>query len=155
MVVVDTNILAYLLISGDRTREARRLYEHDPEWRSEAFLLIEFSNLLATYVRLDRLSHAKSEKVLEEAESRIHGLVRLPHLQVLRVAHRFKVSAKCPSIGNLGRLQAHTIGPSLADSKAWSSGTRTHARLDGGYPLRSWGSSVCDACRSGIFMQMP
>ena len=93
MVVVDTNILAYLLISGDRTREARRLYEHDPEWRSEAFLLIEFSNLLATYVRLDRLSHAKSEKVLEEAESRIHGLVRLPHLKVLGVAHRFKVSA--------------------------------------------------------------
>ena len=44
MVVVDTNIVAYLLIDGDRSREARSLLARDPDWRSEAFVLVEFSN---------------------------------------------------------------------------------------------------------------
>ena len=47
MVVVDTNILAYLLISGDRTDLARALAKRDPDWKSDAFALIEFSNILA------------------------------------------------------------------------------------------------------------
>jgi predicted nucleic acid-binding protein len=55
MVVVDTNILAYLLIAGDRTREAQALYGRDSDWKSEAFLLVEFSNILASYQRLGEL----------------------------------------------------------------------------------------------------
>jgi predicted nucleic acid-binding protein len=51
MVVVDTNILAYLLIKGDRTADAQALFTRDAEWRSEGFVLIEFSNILATYQR--------------------------------------------------------------------------------------------------------
>ena len=56
MVVVDTNILAYLLIEGDRTRDAHALYSKDADWKSEAFVLIEFSNILATYLRSGALS---------------------------------------------------------------------------------------------------
>ena len=40
MVVVDTNVVAYLLIEGDRTAEAQALYARDPDWRSEGFLLV-------------------------------------------------------------------------------------------------------------------
>lgn len=36
MVVVDTNVLAYLLIEGDRTSEAQALFAQDSDWRSEA-----------------------------------------------------------------------------------------------------------------------
>ncbi len=56
MLLVDTNVLAYLLIEGDHTRAAQALYERDPEWRSEAFILVEFSNVLATYVRTRALA---------------------------------------------------------------------------------------------------
>lgn len=93
MVVVDTNIVAYLLIEGDRTRDAQALYARDPEWKSEAFLLIEFSNILATYVRTGALRRNPALGLLAEAETRVRGLVNLPHSRALRVAEQFAVSA--------------------------------------------------------------
>lgn len=93
MVVVDTNILAYLLIAGDHTKEAQALYARDPEWKSEAFLLVEFSNILATYQRMGALSNTQAEELLNEAETRMRGLVQLPHLVALRTSQRFNVSA--------------------------------------------------------------
>ena len=56
MIVVDTNVIAYLLIEGDRTVDAQALRLADSDWRSEPFLLVEFSNLLATQVRAKALS---------------------------------------------------------------------------------------------------
>ena len=93
MVVVDTNILAYLLIDGDRTPDAQALYARDPEWKSEAFLLIEFSNILATYVRAGSLRRGDAYALRDEAEKRVRGLVNLPHSRALRLAEQFAVSA--------------------------------------------------------------
>jgi len=93
MVVIDTNVLAYLLIEGDRSREAHALLARDPEWRSEAFLLVEFSNLLATYVRAGALARNQAESLLAEAETRIRGLVNVPHARALGVAADLSVSA--------------------------------------------------------------
>ena len=93
MVVVDTNILAYLLIEGDHTKEAQALFARDADWRSDAFLMIEFSNVLATYQRGGGLSRSQAESLLAEAERRIRGLVNVPHARALRVAEQFAVSA--------------------------------------------------------------
>ena len=93
MVVVDTNILAYLLIDGDRTPDAQALLARDAEWKSEAFLLIEFSNILATYVRAGSLRRGDAYALLDEAEKRVRGLVNLPHSRALRLAEQFAVSA--------------------------------------------------------------
>ena len=93
MVVVDTNILAFLLIEGDRTRDAQTLFARDAEWKSESFLLIEFSNILATYVRAGSLRRNDAQTLLGEAEKRMRGLVNLPHSRALRVAEEFAVSA--------------------------------------------------------------
>jgi predicted nucleic acid-binding protein len=93
MVVVDTNILAYLLIEGDRTRDAHALYSKDADWKSEAFVLIEFSNILATYLRNGALSRRQAQALLVEAEKRVHVLLNLPHVHALRVAEQFTVSA--------------------------------------------------------------
>lgn len=93
MVVVDTNVMVYLLIEGDRTREAQGLFARDQDWRSEGFLLIEFSNVLATYQRQGALSRDQTEHLLSEAERRTRGWVNLPHIQALRLAERYSVSA--------------------------------------------------------------
>lgn len=129
MVVVDTNILAYLLIAGDHTKEAQALYARDSEWMSEAFLLIEFSNILATYQRTGALSNTQAEELLNEAETRMPGLVNLPYLAALRASHRFTVSAydarflaTAESLGtklvtedNKLRIAAPTLTHSLAE----------------------------------------
>ena len=43
MVLVDTNVLVYLLIEGDRTEAAQALFARDADWRSESFVLVAFS----------------------------------------------------------------------------------------------------------------
>jgi predicted nucleic acid-binding protein len=93
MVVVDTNVLAYLLIEGDRTAQAQALYARDPDWRSESFLLVEFSNMLATYVRGRRLQRDTAKELLASAERTLTGTVNLPHSRALEVAMEFGVSA--------------------------------------------------------------
>lgn len=93
MVVVDTNVLAYLLIDGDRTVQAQALYARDPDWRSESFLLVEFSNMLATYVRGGRLDPDGASGLLAIAERTLTGTINLPHLRALALAMEFGVSA--------------------------------------------------------------
>ena len=93
MVVVDTNVLAYLLIEGERTAEAQALYARDPDWRSEGFLLVEFSNMLATYVRSGRLDAATAAGLLAGAQRILTGTVALPHARALELALEFGVSA--------------------------------------------------------------
>ncbi|MGH8705106.1 MAG: type II toxin-antitoxin system VapC family toxin [Burkholderiales bacterium] len=93
MVVVDTNVLAYLLIKGDRTAHAQALYARDPDWRSEGFLLVEFSNMLATYVRRGRLEGGAAKELLGNAERTLTGTINLPHSRALEVATEFGVSA--------------------------------------------------------------
>ena len=93
MVVVDTNIVTYLLIEGDRTKQAQALFAKDSDWRSEAFLLVEFSNLLATFRRVQALSGEQTETLLAEAARRVRELLSVPNLRALRCAERYAVSA--------------------------------------------------------------
>ena len=93
MVLVDTNILAYLFIAGDRTKDAQALFARDSQWTSEAFVLVEFSNILVTYERQGDLSHTQAERLLDDAEMFMGVLVNLPHVTALRTARRFQVSA--------------------------------------------------------------
>jgi predicted nucleic acid-binding protein len=67
VVVVDTNVLASLLLAGPFTESARALHAADAEWRSEAFLMTEFANVLATQIRLRGLSLADALDLLGSA----------------------------------------------------------------------------------------
>ncbi|MDZ7685695.1 MAG: type II toxin-antitoxin system VapC family toxin [Gammaproteobacteria bacterium] len=51
MIVVDTNVVAYFFIDGDRTEAARRLWEQEPAWALPPLWRHEFLNVLATYCR--------------------------------------------------------------------------------------------------------
>ena len=93
MVLVDTNILAYLMIDGDRTAAAQRLFERDAYWCSEAFVMAEFSNVIATYVRTRALTQAQGTQILSEAQIILPTLHNIAHVQALETAMRYAISA--------------------------------------------------------------
>jgi predicted nucleic acid-binding protein len=93
VVLVDTNILAYLLIEGDRTAAAQELYERDADWRSEAFVMVEFTNILATYVQTKALTQEQAVKLLIKAQALLSTSISVTHAQALGTATQFGISA--------------------------------------------------------------
>ena len=94
MLLVDTNVVAYLLIAGDHTEAAQQLRRRDPDWRSEAFLLVEFTNVLASSVATKRMTFGLAENVLGKAVALFDGKLRsMPPASVLAAAVRHGVSA--------------------------------------------------------------
>jgi predicted nucleic acid-binding protein len=51
VIVVDTNVLAYLLIPGKYTERAENLLTADPDWAAPRLWRNELRNVLSTYVR--------------------------------------------------------------------------------------------------------
>ena len=76
MVLIDTNILAYLLIDGEQTEAARRLRRSDPDWRSEAFIMAEFTNVLVRYTLGKRIMLALAHAGLGDKDKAIDDLER-------------------------------------------------------------------------------
>src|SRR5437763_736094 len=94
MVLIDTNVLVYLIISGEQTGAAQALWRRDSDWRSEAFVLVEFSNVLAHYISVRRLALRQAEQLLARAtELMANRLARVPHAHALAVAARFGITA--------------------------------------------------------------
>ena len=93
MVVVDTNVLAYLLIAGDQTAAAQALFARDPDWRSDGFILVELSNILATYVRTGGLTRDRALALQADAERLMPGLEMTPNARALEVALQVDIAA--------------------------------------------------------------
>ena len=94
MLIVDTNVLAYLLIEGDHTATARLLHRRDDDWRSEAFIMIEFTNLLTASIAARRMNLVLAQRFLADATSLLHGkLALIPHDSVLSLAVQYRVTA--------------------------------------------------------------
>jgi len=94
MQVVDTNVIAYLLLQGDCTQPARELFARDPDWRSDTFVLVEFCNVLATMVRTRSLASVRAREALRKAEQILEpGLHPAAHGASLVSAEKFGVSA--------------------------------------------------------------
>jgi predicted nucleic acid-binding protein len=67
MIVVDTNIIAYLYLESDRSAQAERLLEKDAQWSAPLLWRSEFRNVLAFYIRRDYLSLEAAQAILREA----------------------------------------------------------------------------------------
>ena len=94
MLLIDTNVLAYLLIEGERSADAQKLSRLDPDWRSEAFIFVEFTNVLVRSILLKRMSLDLAQNLLSKAEVILGGkLARVPHPEALAVAAEHRVTA--------------------------------------------------------------
>jgi predicted nucleic acid-binding protein len=68
VIVVDTNVITYLFVAGDRSNAAEALCRRDPEWAAPLLWRSEFRNVLATLIRLGRVELATAQSIQEEAE---------------------------------------------------------------------------------------
>ena len=74
MIVVDTNVVAYLYLPGQHTEAAESLLEQDPEWAAPILWRSEFRNILAGYLRRKSLTFDQVCNLQREAESLLEGL---------------------------------------------------------------------------------
>jgi predicted nucleic acid-binding protein len=68
LIVVDTNILAYLYIAGKYSEQAAALLEEDSDWCSSRLWRSEFRSVLSLYLRKEILSMAEVLVIISQAE---------------------------------------------------------------------------------------
>lgn len=68
MIVADTNLIAYLFIEGEFTKQAESIYQSDSNWIAPYLWRSEFRNILAFYLRKEILSLAESKTIAKSAE---------------------------------------------------------------------------------------
>lgn len=94
MVAVDCNVIAHLLLEGEQTPRARALLGLDADWHSEALLMIELTNLLATAMRVRKLALDDAVIAVTQAQGVIEpGLHSASHFEALSLASKYGVSA--------------------------------------------------------------
>lgn len=94
MIVVDTNIVAYLYLPGEYTAAAEALLEHDPDWAGPVLWRSEFRNILAGCLRRDSLTMQQAHDLQREAEDLLRGAeYEVDSLHVLELVRDSECSA--------------------------------------------------------------
>ena len=94
MIVVDTNVVAYLYLPGDRTAAAEALCRADSEWSAPLLWRSELRNVLATQIRVGRIALDGAQSIQTEAEQLLHGReFAVDSAEVLRLAAESGCSA--------------------------------------------------------------
>jgi len=68
VIVVDTNIISYLYLSGERSQQAEKLLSLDSHWCAPVLWRSEFRSVLNQYLRKNLLSFEEVLRILEQAE---------------------------------------------------------------------------------------
>lgn len=94
MIVVDVNVLAYLLIPGKHTKAAERQLEEDPVWVVPRLWRSELRNVLANYLRAGQMDLTDASVVYQKAEELVGAEeYEVETLHVLRLCAESKCSA--------------------------------------------------------------
>ncbi len=73
MIVVDSNVIAYLYLPGAYTVAAEELLAREPEWAAPVLWRSEFRNMLAGYLRRGALSFDSAVLMQHEAQALLAG----------------------------------------------------------------------------------
>lgn len=111
MIVVDTNVLAYLYLPSEFTSAAEALHERDPEWAAPLLWRSEFRNILAGYMRRGVLTFEQACTLQRESEGLLAGAeFELDSLSVLELVRDSDCSAyDCEFIALAARLETRLV----------------------------------------------
>lgn len=94
MIVVDSNVLAYLYLPGPHTLAAEELLQADPDWVAPLLWRSEFRNVLAGYMRRGALTLEQASGLQREAEDLLQGgEYEVDSAQVLQLVRDSECSA--------------------------------------------------------------
>lgn len=94
MIVVDTNVLAYAVLPSDRSSVVQALGERDPDWIAPVIWRREMRNVLATTMRVRRLTLPSALAAFAAAEGLVVDATVEPSVEeCLRIAASGGVSA--------------------------------------------------------------
>lgn len=94
MIVVDTNVIAYLLLPTPDTDLAEGLLRQDPEWCAPLLWRSELRNVLALYLRKRAIDLSSALRLQEEAESLLWDReFQVPSVEVLELVAASPCSA--------------------------------------------------------------
>ena len=94
MIVVDTNVMVYLLTGSGQGEEAALLLAHDPEWAAPPILLSEIRNVVAGLLRRGQIAEQDAVDICEDAEAVLGDRVAsVPASPALESAIRGDMSA--------------------------------------------------------------
>ena len=94
MIVVDTNDVAGLFLPSAWSKKAEKLLADDSEWAAPLLWRSEFRNILATYVRTNRLELDTALTIAETAEALFAGReFSVDSAAVLRLAAQSRCTA--------------------------------------------------------------
>jgi len=129
MIVVDTNIIAYLYITGDRSNQATELFKADSHWSVPTLWRSEFRNVLSQYLRNDWLSFDDALVIIEQAEILISGNeYQISSTQVMNLVNSSSCSAyDCEFVALAQQLKVPLI---TADKKLLREFADTAKSLD-------------------------
>lgn len=92
MIVVDSNVLAYLYLTGDHTGDAEALLQREPDWAAPVLWRSELRNILTGDLRRKSITFDQACGMQSEAESLLAG-------------PEFGVDSRgCPAVGSRPRL---------------------------------------------------
>ncbi|MBI4573099.1 MAG: type II toxin-antitoxin system VapC family toxin [candidate division NC10 bacterium] len=94
MIVVDTNLLVYLFVGGQRTTQAEAVLARDPVWVAPILWRSEFRNTVIGLVRKRALPLEDTVQIVSEAERAMAGReYSVASQRVLHLAARSRCSA--------------------------------------------------------------
>lgn len=94
MLVVDANVVAYLLVEGDKTVQARELWALDRNWVAPRLLAYELTNVFAVLERQGALPSESARAGLNWGLAIVRLLDKDPDVvRVLDIAAKLRLSA--------------------------------------------------------------
>jgi predicted nucleic acid-binding protein len=94
MIVVDTNVIAYLCLRGQRCELARQVLRKDPKWVAPFLWRSEFRNALTLYIRKQWITLAEAQEFMDESLRLMFGRERdVGSGHVLRLATQSSCTA--------------------------------------------------------------
>ncbi len=94
MIVVDTNIISYLFLTGEFSERAEKILLKDEKWAAPLLWRSEFRNVLAQYIRKKILTLDDAKEIMESASLLMEANeYHVDSAQVLDLANSSNLSA--------------------------------------------------------------